>query len=71
MGDLYKTLQQQSIRHLRANITVLARAVALEEILALPSIIFDLYCGHKMEPFSALSLSPNRLKPRVTSRQNS
>jgi hypothetical protein len=43
VGDLHQTLQQQSIRHLCADITVLTGAVALEEILALPSIIFDLY----------------------------
>src|SRR5437773_7448375 len=71
VSDLHQTLQQQSIRHLCANITVFTGAVALQEILALPSIIFDLHCGHTIEPLFALSLSPNRLKARVTSRQNS
>jgi len=59
VSDLDKTLQQQSVRHLRADVTVFARAIALQEILALPSIIFDLHCGHTIEPFFALSLSPN------------
>src|SRR5713101_2806344 len=65
VSDLHQTLQQQSIRHLCADITVFTGAVALQEILALPSIIFDLHRGHTIEPFFAFSLSPNRLKPRV------
>jgi hypothetical protein len=71
VSDLDQTLQQQSIRHLCADVTIFAWTIALQEILALPPIIFDLHCGHKIEPFFAFSLSPNRLKPRVTSRQNS
>src|SRR2546422_11427791 len=51
VSDLHQTLQQQSIRHLCANITVFTRAVALQEILALPSIIFDLHCGHTNRAF--------------------
>src|SRR5207302_4569989 len=71
VSDLHQTLQQQSIRHLCADVTIFAWTIALQEILALPPIIFDLHCGHKIEPFFAFSLSPNRLKPPVTSPQNS
>src|SRR5438270_4169941 len=59
VSDLHQTLQQQSIRHLCADVTIFARTIALQEILALPPIIFDLHCGHKIEPFFALFLSPN------------
>src|SRR5438132_11112530 len=71
VSDLHQTLQQQSLRHLCADVTIFARTIALQEIFALPPIIFDLHCGHKIQPLFTFSLSPTRLKPRVTSRQNS
>ena len=71
VSDLNQTLQQQPISHLGADIAVFTRTIALEEILTLPAIIFDLHRGHIMKPFFALSLPPNRLKSRVTSRENS
>src|SRR5438309_11601188 len=61
VSDLHQTLQQQSIRHLCADVTFLARTIALQEIFALPLIFFDLHCGHKIEPFCAFSFSSNRL----------
>ena len=66
MSDLHETLQQQSVCHLGADITVFTRTIALQEVLALPSIIFDLHCGHKIEPLLVTALLPNRLKPSVT-----
>ena len=66
VSNFDQPLQQQSISHLRADIAVLARAVALKEILALPAIIFDFHCGHKVEHLLVTALLPNRLKPSVT-----
>ena len=52
VSDLDQSLQQQSIRHLRADVTIFPGTVAFQEVLALPAIVFDLYCGHIMEPYS-------------------
>ena len=66
MSDLDQTLQQQSISHLGADIAVFTRTIALQEILTLPAIIFDLHRGHKIEHLLVTALLLNRLKPSVT-----
>lgn len=69
MRDLEKPLQQETIRHFRAHITVLPRTVALQKILALPSIVLNLDRRHSIEPLFNLAFLPNRQKRLVTLRE--
>src|SRR6266446_10056245 len=62
VSDLHQTLQQQSIRHLCADVTIFAWTIALQEILALPPIIFDLHCGHKNRAFLRILPFPKSTK---------
>lgn len=58
VSNLHKTLQQQSVRQLRADITVFSWTITLQEVLAFPTVILDLDGGHTI-PLLRIVLPPS------------
>jgi len=51
VSDLDKPLEEEPIRYLRTDITVLTRTIPLEKVLTFPAIILYLNSGHTSEAF--------------------